>query len=450
MPESAVSARPPAWASFGIVAVIAIYAALALAQSYATRLQWGPDEPAHIIYVRSRAMDLRFPALTHGEEDNAYVPGAARTHEAHQPPLYYALAALVWRACAGLPEQQVSYRDSQTGEEHRFSVPGAVRPVRLLSVLLGAVTLLFVWAMARTVFPNRPELWLGAAGIIGFTPMFTYLSGVINNDALLAPVLALIGWQWARMLRFGAGGREAALAGVLLGLALNVKETAIGFAVVALIVLAAAPGRRTWGQRAKHMAIALIIAAALGGWWVARKWFVYGTPFVYPFMYPLLGLPSQERTALALAMPRQVFLFSFMPVDVIQGYVDVGVLARLYGLLVVLAAGGLVRWLARRRASATPWFESAAIAVWLLAGAVVAVGLVRNILTVDWRMGTSGGRYLISVFPLLAPVAARGLSALFGDGRWAKLALAIVVVLLVGANIAVIRATTLAYGTWGF
>jgi len=455
VPRPAESRRPPAWASLGVVAIIAIHTALAMAQSYATRLQWGPDEPAHIIYVRSLAMDLRFPALTHGEEDNAYVPGAARTHEAHQPPLYYAMAAVVWRACAGLPDQVVSYRDKQSGEPRSFSVPGPVRPVRLLSVLFGAVTLLFVWAMARTIFPERPEFWLGATGLIGFTPMFTYLSGVINNDSLLALVFAAIGWQWARLLRFGAGARDAAVAGVLLGIALNVKETALAFAAVTVVVLAVAPGERPRRGRLRDTAIALGVAALLGGWWFARKWLVYGTPFIYPFMYPLLGLPPQERSALAAALPRQVFLFSFMPLDVIQAHTDVAVLSRFFGALVVLSAGGLVMWLARRKGAATPRFESAAIAMWLLAGLLVLAGLVRNILTVDWRMGTSGGRYLVSVAPLLAPVAVRGLSALacgersrtIGDGRWAKVALAVILLALLAVNVLVIRATALEYGT---
>ncbi|MFB3883273.1 MAG: ArnT family glycosyltransferase [Armatimonadota bacterium] len=439
--------RVLAWRWLGLIAIVAIYVGLAVAQSYATRLQWGPDEPAHIIYVRSLATDLRFPALTHGEEDNAYLPGAARTHEAHQPPLYYALAAVVWRACARMPDQTVSYRDRQSGELRGFSVPGQVRAVRLLSVLFGAVTLVFAWAMARTAFPGRPELWLVAAGLIGFTPMFTYLSGVINNDSLLALIFAATGWHWAKLLRFGTGLREAVVAGLLVGVALDVKETALGFVAVMLVVLAVAPGRMDRGQRAKQMAIALAIAGAVGGWWLARKWLVYGSPFVYPFVYPLLGLPAQERAALAGALPRQVFLFSFIPLDVIQAHVDIGALLRFFGGLAVLSAGGLVIWFARRKSAPAPRFETAAIAVWLLASLVVLAGLVRNVLTVDWRMGTSGGRYLVSVMPLLAPVAARGLSALFGDGRWAKVVLAAALLGLLAVNLLVIRATALEYGT---
>ncbi|MCJ7822531.1 MAG: hypothetical protein MUQ26_05550, partial [Armatimonadetes bacterium] len=50
-------ARPaPASVSrIGLALILAVYLALAALQSLATRLQWGPDEPAHIVYVRSLA-----------------------------------------------------------------------------------------------------------------------------------------------------------------------------------------------------------------------------------------------------------------------------------------------------------------------------------------------------------------------------------------------------------
>ncbi len=439
--------QPNRWPRAGLVAIILVYCALAVAQSYATRLQWGPDEPAHIIYVRSLGMDLHFPALTHGEEDNVYLPGAARTHEAHQPPLYYALAGLVWRACSNLSDKTVTYRDKASGEMRSFTVPGPVRPVRLLSVLFGAVTLLFVWAMARTVFPDRPELWLGASALVGFTPMFTYLSGVINNDALLTLVFAAIGWQWARAIRFGAGLREALVIGLLLGIALNVKETALGFLPVTLLVFAVTSYAKPWRGRLANMAAALGVAVLLGGWWFVRKWAIYGTPFVYPFMYPLLGLSSQERAILGAALPRQIFLFSVIPYDVIKDRINIELLSRFFGVLAVLSGGGLTLALIRRKRAPMPKWETVTLLVWLAVGAIVLAGLVRNILTVDWRMGTSGGRYLVSVLPLMAPVAARGLWALFGQGRGAKLGLTVVLALLLFANISAIWGTATEYGT---
>ena len=429
-----------------LAAVLVTYCTLATLQSLATRLQWGPDEPGHIIYVRSLALDGRFPALTHGEEDNAYVPGAARTHEAHQPPLYYALAAVVWRAFARLPDQTVTFTDG-SGAVQSFSVPGAVRPVRLLSVLFGAVALAFISATARVVFPGRPAVWIAGTALAAFTPMFTYITGVINNDSLLAALFAGVAWQWARILRAGANRRDIVTLGLLLGAAMSVKETAVALVLVSLAVLAWEPGAGSWRRRLAHIGGVVGLTILVAGWWFARKWLVWGSPLVYPYVYPLLGLPAEQRAALLSALPRLVFLFTFVPADVIGARLDLGLLTVVFLSIAVLSAGGLALAFVRRERLAMPRHEALSLALWVATAGVVLAGLLRNVMTVDWRMGTSGGRYLVCVLPLLALASARGLSALFGEGRGARIGLAIVGILLLGLNVAAIWATAAVYGT---
>jgi hypothetical protein len=450
------------WAALGLPAVLAAYWALATAQSFATRLQWGPDEPGHIIYVRSLALDGRFPALTHGEEENAYLPGAARTHEAHQPPLYYALAAVVWRAFAHLPQQTVTFRD-QSGAEQSFRVPGAVRPVRLLSVVFGAAALLFAWGTARIVFPSRPALGLAGVALAAFTPMFTYVTGVINNDPLLILAFSAAGWQWARITRFGAGWREALGLGLLLGLAMEVKETAVALVPISLLVLAVAPGQVAaaqgpanppcrpvgWRQRLAWMAATMGVTAGLSVWWFVQRWLVYGSALVYPYLYPLLGLPEEQRANLLRALPRLVLMFTFVPADVIGAHVDLEVITRCFLGLVVLSVGGLALLLLRRRTGALPRYEGLSLALWMALALLVALGLLRNVLTVDWRMGTSGGRYLVCVWPLLVLAGGRGMWALLGEGRWAKVGLAVACALMLAMNLWAIWATASEYGTLG-
>ena len=430
-------------------AILLTYCVLATLQSFATRLQWGPDEPGHIIYVRSLALDLRFPTLTHGEEDDAYVPGGARTHEAHQPPLYYALAAVLWRLASHRPDQAVAFRD-QAGESQSFIVPGSVRPVRLLSVVLGAAALALVWAAARTVFAGRPHLWLGGVALTAFTPMFTYVTGVINNDPLLIAAFAAVAWQWARIIRFGVTWRGVALLGLLLGLALNVKETAVALLPLSLVAVSLGPKAGSWWSRLTRMGAVLGLAGGLSAWWFVWKWAAYGSPLVYPYLYPLAGLPESQRAALLSALPRWIFLFTFLPADVISGRADTELLSRFFLALVVFSAGGLGLWALRRGRSAEPRHEAISLGLWLGLAAVVLLGLLRNVMTVDWRMGTSGGRYLSCVLPLLALTSARGLSALLGEGRGAKLGLAAVCLMLLAANLYVIWATAAEYGALGF
>ncbi|MCJ7750133.1 MAG: glycosyltransferase family 39 protein, partial [Armatimonadetes bacterium] len=264
----------------GLAAILLVYCTLAVIQSYATRLQWGPDEPAHIVYVRSLAMDGRLPSLTHDQTDDVYLRGAARTHQAHHPPLYYALAAVVGRAFSHRPDDTVPYTDRESGVEHSFTVPGPVRPVRLFSVLLGAVTLLCVWATARTVFPRRPEIWLAGTALLAFTPMFTYMSGVINNDSLVTALFAATAWQWARIVRFGASAVDVLILGLLVGVAVNAKETGLALVVLSAVALALEPRASSWRQRVARIGALLGLVALVGGWWFVHKQVIYGKPLV--------------------------------------------------------------------------------------------------------------------------------------------------------------------------
>jgi len=439
----------PRRAWVGLALILLLYGGLAVAQSFATRLQWGPDEPGHIIYVQSLALDARLPDLTHSEADNAYLRGAARTHEAHQPPLYYALAALAWRAFADLPAQRFTYVDPGRGATHTFQVPGPVRPVRFLSVLLGALTLLFVWAAARTLFPERPSVWLGAVALTAFTPMFTYVNGVINNDPLIILFFAATAWQWARILRFGAARRDLLLLGLILGGAINAKETALGLVALSVVVMMIEPGAKSWPQRLARVATVLAIAAALGGWWYARKWAVYGTPLVYPYHQPLLELPLPERAARLAALPGFIFLCTFVPADVVSPHLNLALVAGFFGLVVVLSMIAVTRFLLRRRRDSTPAYQTQLLALCAAAALLVLVGWLRLVLTVDWRMGPIGGRFLLAVLPLMALAAARALHRLFGDGKLAAPLLALTSLLLLAMNLYAIFATAAEYGTLG-
>jgi len=442
-------ARPASAARIGLALILAVYLTLAALQSLATRLQWGPDEPAHIVHVRSIAMDGRLPALGHTDAENVYAPGASVSHQAQHPPLYCLLAAPIWRAFASRPDDTVAYVDRTTGSPERFSVPGAVRPVRFLSILLGAVTLVFAWATARTVFPERPALCLAAVAFAAFTPMFTYVNGVINNDALLGVAFAATAWLWARIIRFGASWRDVVILGLVLGLGLNVKQTALGLVAVSAIVLALAPSAPSLRRRIAWIAVAVGLAVALGGWWFVHNLALYGQPFVYPFFEPLLQLGEPQRSAILHAMPARVFLFALIPVEAVGPYANIAALVRLFGFLALAAALGLVVAFARRRSTAMPRYETLSLAFWLATGAVVLAGLLWNALTVDWRMGTSGGRLLVCVLPLAAIASARGFSALLGERRLAGLGLLLVSLLLLALNLHTIWATATTYQTLG-
>ena len=78
---------------------------------------------------------------------------------------------------------------------------------------------------------------------------------------------------------------------------------------------------------------------------------------------------------------------------------------------------------------------------------MILAGIVRGVMTIDWTMGTSGGRYLVCALPLLAVVARGQFSALFGEGRGGEIALVGLALVLLATNVFTIWATAAGYGT---
>lgn len=208
---------------------------LALAVLYAVNVPaWqAPDEPAHYNYIAEVATNGRLPVLRMGDYDGAYIQRltterfppeltvAPLRYEAHQPPLYYLLGAVVYRL---------------TG--------GSLLALRLLSVALGAALVALIYALARLILPGRPEVALAAAGFAAFLPMHVATSAAVNNDALAEVLLAATLLLSVRYVRLSLVGprpptrRDALAIGLLLGLALITKVSAyVAIPVVLLLPL---------------------------------------------------------------------------------------------------------------------------------------------------------------------------------------------------------------------
>lgn len=204
---------------------------LLLATLYAVNVPaWqAPDEPAHFNYIHELATTGQMPVLRMGDYDEATIREltsqrfppelsiAPLRYEAHQPPLYYLLGAAVFRL---------------TG--------GALLPLRLLSVVLGGLFILLIYAMVRLILPGQPALALGAAAFTAFLPMHVAQAASINNDALAEVLLAAILLLTMRTVKLALLGPrspnawDALAIGLLLGLALISKVSAYVVIPVAL------------------------------------------------------------------------------------------------------------------------------------------------------------------------------------------------------------------------
>jgi hypothetical protein len=409
-----------------LAALLLLFLVLHALYNWAIPLGEGPDEHGHLAYVLFLAAEGRLP-VQQADAATSDVPG-----EGHQPPLAYALAA---PAVAWLPEGE---RQILLTANPRFVWAGGDEPgafmrgsrelvpwppltlawhlARGVSGLWGVAAVAFTFLAARRLRPGDPLLPALAAALVGFNPQFLFTAALVSNDALLAALgAALLWWSVVRStvydLRFTICVRWAVVAGVIFGLALVTKQSALLLGPVVL----AAGWRVAGGRLGRAVAVTLIwggVALLVSGWWFWRNLALYGDLFglaVFTTEFATQPFAWGEPAAWAGAA-RQLFgsfwgRFGWMSLPAPAWALWI------YAALCLLAAAGLCRLgvaaLARphdrRAALASPWVPVALAALmalaWTLAFAYTA-GLVA------WQ-----GRMLFPAASAIAITLAAGLLA---------------------------------------
>jgi 4-amino-4-deoxy-L-arabinose transferase-like glycosyltransferase len=411
-----------------LLGIVALYLALGAAYAVRTPAWQNPDEPAHYNYIAQVAADGCCPVIEPGDWDqtyldalraNAFAPAlldriTTVEYEDHQPPLYYLLAALLYRLTPDLIA------------------------LRLLSVLFGAVAVLAAFAVGRLLAPERPAVALVTAALVAFIPQRLAMMASVNNDGLAEGIVGLALWALLLALRSGSA-RAHLLLGAIIGVGLLTKVTIYWLAGVVPLALVAgwwlAQPRPSLGVLVRRAALCLLPILLMGGLWWARNLSVYGgTDF--------LGLGAHD--AVVVGQPRsadliaEIGMTAFLQRGVATtfrsfwgqlGWMALPLPAWAYVLIMAGLALAPVGWLLRPRASgARPaWRAAAWLALWLAVALTLAQMILYNMTFIQFQ-----GRYL---YPALIPVA---LALAFGwegvarrlAGRWALLALVIPALLL--------------------
>jgi Predicted membrane protein (DUF2142) len=108
--------------------------------------------------------------------------------------------------------------------------------MRLMSALIGALTVLFTFLLARELAPGRPWLAVLAALLVAYQPMYGFVSGIVNNDVGVNAAAAALELLLIRMLRRGITIPWGALTGALLVVLPTVKGTGLSLYAVAGLV----------------------------------------------------------------------------------------------------------------------------------------------------------------------------------------------------------------------
>ena len=410
-----------AW-QWGVLALIAVlYLALAVGWARATPPWDNPDEPAHWNYVRYVAQTGTLPVLRPGDypqqeverlKSARFPPGSnvdAIRYESHQPPLYYALAAVAYKLTAGM------------------SLVRQVEAIRLLSALFGLLTIGVSWRIARGLLPAEPALALATAAFVAFVPMHVNMTAAIDNDALGDLLLATTVLGLLRFVQRGLGVRGAIVVGLPMGLAVLTKVTTLivfPLALFAALLHLWRAGRNDKLHPLLALGLSCLAAVAVWGWWVVRNLLTYGPGD--PLALRINGLvvsqpgtgPLTPATAwrfVTISFDSFWAQFGWMGIPVPQVYPPLTLLSVLaaFGLVVALLRGLRPGWTASVQGKAT---EVALVLAWPL---LVAAGDVEYNLT----FLQAQGRYLFPAIGGIGLFFMLGLSRLAGP-RLSALALA--------------------------
>jgi 4-amino-4-deoxy-L-arabinose transferase-like glycosyltransferase len=440
-----------------------------------------PDEPDHYAYVEQLATAVRPPANdaaaisrfssseqaalvglgTERVHFHAYVPSI--TTQAQQAALMDSLDARPSRSdgngvsLAGSPQPPLYYALQLPA----YAVGAVDTPLlslqlmRLFSALLGGVTVLCVFLFVREALPAHPWTWaVGALGV-AFQPLFAFISGGVNPDALLFATASALFLCLARGFRRGLTTRLAIASGAVMAAGLLTKLNFAGLlpgALAGLVVL----GVRSedgWSVRAlRRPAIALGVAAVPFVAMVLANVLVWdrdptgattgvfrpstegsslGGALAYLVQLYLVHVPGTVRRIPESFAVREVWVRGFVGW---YGWVDTAFRSWVYtlgtgvlGVLAALAGVSLVRARAVVRRRLAELLAYAAMA----GGLLVVVGVNSYNLWLQHAGGGGQTRYLLPLVALYAAVLVLAARA-FGR-RWTPL-IGVAIVLLTLAD----------------
>jgi tetratricopeptide (TPR) repeat protein len=214
----------------------------------------GFDAPEHLAYVNSI-------------QDYRMEPSAVEGFEAFQPPLYYLISATL-----------LDLVDSNVSQ------PLGMMLLRILNLVIGALTLVLVFTGLRLIFPGDWKKPMAGLALAAFLPANICLLHSTTNETLSAMFItaalcvclhllqgARVWWGWYGVL------------GVVLGLALSSKASAALALLAILGVLAVRLVQRREGTLRAWVGcvgVPLLLCLLLGGWHYVRLWGDYGSPFI--------------------------------------------------------------------------------------------------------------------------------------------------------------------------
>jgi hypothetical protein len=446
-----------------LVLIIGLYLLLGAAYSLVVPLGEAPDEIDHILYVRHLVETRSFPIMQPAAADNV-------TMEANQPPLYYLVEAALTgffpmtetadfplNACYTFTpgEGRANFYLHREAEQNFWSGTYlAFRTARLVSVLLGALTVWLAYKLGRQMAPQRPSAALLAAAFLAFNPQFIFMTASVNNDNLMALLGAAIVYGSVTAVIRPARSRFVWL-GLLMGLALLTKFALLAFwplLILAAVLPALAPRYLVIGNQLSaigerqpentrgairntqyairpnlqsvisNLLFVIFLPLLVSGWWYWRANALYGDPLAWAVHLQAKGSEVLRTTPFTMADLLDFARVHFQSYWGWFGWLKIQLPGWAYGLILLLVlagAAGLILeirdWRLEIKRPLRLQAKQIAIIFNMLAVAAIYVSLLRYIQTINW----SGyqGRLAYGAAASVAALLALGVVSVIGGRR---------------------------------
>lgn len=239
--------------------LLAYWVALAANNIFKLPAYTGFDYPQHIDYIRWIAEKKTLPLASDG-------------WQMFQPPLYYALSALLYSFL-----------------QHFFSSDVSLLLLRIIPFFCGMIQVQLSCMALQRLFRKHPGAQMAGLFVAGLLPMNLYINQYVGNEPLAAvltgcAIYCLIYLSTEpESATYGAVRRIVFLAGVFLGLALLTKMTAILFIPLfcGYLVWELRKRRFNWFEIIKLEGGFAGVVCLVCSWFYLRNWWVIGKPFIY-------------------------------------------------------------------------------------------------------------------------------------------------------------------------
>ena len=268
------------------LAILFIYTVLAVMYSLSVPAWEAPDEIAHYTFIKQLRQTGQLPVQTIGQ-----------LGEAHQPPLYYILAAIaslpadfsgnvgafrgnsqfVWAGQGGNEVNAAIHGSAETFPFHQQAL--ALHLARAASILMGLGTVAFTIKIGWDVFPNKRGIGLLAATLVAFNPQFLFISSVLSNDNLLIFIVAGASWQTLQATRKPDKWYVWLFVGLWLAAAMLTKLSGAAIVLaVGIFLIGFSVHKRSIRLLIRSGVVISVTMLLISGWWFVRNQMLYGDP----------------------------------------------------------------------------------------------------------------------------------------------------------------------------